>query len=99
MWREKGEKGRRCLAVTSIFSLNRFWLYIKLFAIISVVWFVEIKSDLMIDSHESVIISDVIKCFSAGLAAYLLIWTPQVHTLVFKRYNTIKDDDPENNES
>jgi hypothetical protein len=81
------------------FSLsNRFWLYIKLFAIISVTWFVEMRSGMMWNSHESFLISDVIKCYSAGLAAFILIWTPRVHTLVFEKYNTMRDDDAENNE-
>jgi G protein-coupled receptor Mth (Methuselah protein) len=76
---------------------ERFWMYIKLFAIITVSWFVELWSGMMWNSYESFVISDVIKCYSAGIAAFILIWTPRVHTLVFKRCSGMKDDDAENN--
>jgi hypothetical protein len=50
----------------------------------------------MSNSHESLIIADVIKAFSAGLVAFLLIVTPKVYTLVFEKYRTINDDEAEN---
>jgi hypothetical protein len=80
-----------------ILFFNRFWLYIKLFVIMSITWRVELRTSLIWNSHESYLISDVIKCYSAGLAAFLLIWTPRVHTLVFEKYNTMRDDDDAEN--
>jgi hypothetical protein len=68
----------------------------KLFTITSIAWVIDTQADYVYNSHESYLISDVIKCYSAGLAAFILIWTPRVHTLIFERYRTIKDDEAEN---
>jgi hypothetical protein len=100
MWREKGEEKREfCMGLFTKCSLfNRFWLYIKLFAIISTAWIIDMRSGYVYNSPETFLISDVLKLYSAGLVAFLLIWSSRVHTLVFERYNTIKDNDIENNE-
>jgi hypothetical protein len=76
---------------------ERFWMYIKLFAIIFIVWFVEISSFFMDSSNELYLISDVIKCFSSGILAFSLISMSQVRRLVFKRNSGVKDNDAENN--
>ncbi|KAG5681670.1 hypothetical protein PVAND_011084 [Polypedilum vanderplanki] len=70
---------------------ERFWLYMKLFAIMTIIWSVEMKLTTMYNSYESEIIADIIKCFSAGLSAFVLIWTSQVYSLVLGKYRTIKN--------
>lgn len=72
----------------------------KLFGIITVTWTIEMMSFAMKNSHESKVVADFIKCYSAGLLAFLLLWNEKIRALAFGKYNTMKSevDDVDNDE-
>ncbi|KAG5680889.1 hypothetical protein PVAND_010368 [Polypedilum vanderplanki] len=76
---------------------ERLWMYVKFFIILTLMWLIKIKSThAMVNSYISLLIGDMILCFSAGLVAILLLSRSSVYKLLFEKGNGIKSNENNN---
>jgi len=69
---------------------DRFWTYVELFAILSVTFPMEMILSVGTKSHKSLIVADIIMCFSSFLVFAILVLRKNVRVLLMEEYDRFR---------